>query len=422
MFDDFKIKNKKILYSLLIFILVLNIIPLSVSASQVKYADVTINNGIIDSVGTVWSTADDDGDSIPDSIDYTGNRANLSTSSISSFTGSFWTKKLATDIRAQKDFHIETNLSFLNFHTGGNEHNIVDLNFFANQFSLYYNPSTKKFNYILYHSDSTSTYGSFPEQFNLVTGKEYKIIFGREGMDVVLSVDEISATSQPILKNIKVSDSVMVFVGMPTAGGYSNISLRNIKILSGLPNPSISENAEFNLTEGVINLETDPLSFGEIAFNYDVAQEISDISNLILTDNRANGFGWDIKVSSSDFTSTFADSSGGNGNITISLPSNSLSVEPLEIITNSGQLVDNLYGPYSSDLILSSLSQSLISSDLGYGMGKYTIPFKYTLTIPKIGLVKDVTGTGSKYSIGDTIGIVQGIYNATITYNIGTGL
>lgn len=176
------------------------------------------------------------------------------------------------------------------------------------------------------------------------------------------------------------------------------------------------------LTGGELLTEISVLSLGDVIFGYD-KQLVTNGNNILLVDDsRISGSGWDIKIKSTDFTQTLKDPTGGSGNITLKFPSSSLEVVPGDIEVIEGQEVYNNLGPYVQNLTLSNIGQSLVTAKEGFGMGKYSVPLNFKLTVPKLVTIEDISGSGSKYTKGEIIGLMEGTYTSTITYIIGSGL
>jgi hypothetical protein len=87
-----------------------------------------------------------------------------------------------------------------------------------------------------------------------------------------------------------------------------------------------------------------------------------------------------------------------------------------------GQSINATYGPTKSSITLSSSPQSILNASPGFGMGGYTLPMTFSITIPKTVSIQSKSGTGSKYNVGDFIGTPVGTYTSTITYMTGVGI
>jgi hypothetical protein len=179
-----------------------------------------------------------------------------------------------------------------------------------------------------------------------------------------------------------------------------------------------SQTTEVTITGGLLEVQSSPLTLNSVEFDSDSVQSTTGSSLLTISDNRASGAGWDVKLSATDFSTTLVDPSGGSGNVTVSLPASSLVITP-DILSLSGN-TDYVFTIVS--LPLSNSGIGIIAAEPGYGMGDYSLDLDFTLSIPKTVKVTDVTGTGSKYIVGDFIGIHKGTYSSTLTYTIGTGL
>jgi hypothetical protein len=414
---------KKYLTSLISSILILSVIPLTVSAQDVTYMDMTFNNGIVDSYAGPWNTIDENG-SIT-TLDYTGQRANLSNGYM--YIGTENLGSFATDFSLQKDFYLDINFSILSLKFSSRHTFISNMNS-AIDFRFDYNPVTKKFEYILKHTDDTYTLNSFPDTFNLIEGQDYNVIFGRNGNELVLSVDGVEATPQSIVSDIEIDTLTTTFLGGQIQTGYSNFSLKDFKIVGGsplvsepiLPDTPNTQETDLIVTGGELSFSTSNFSFDNILFDSDTVQKTTTSNPLFIKDDRASGAGWNIKVSATDFIATLSDPSGGSGNIVATFPSNYLEVKTGLIDLLSGQDINGI--SLYSNLILSDIGQTLMIANPGYGMGSYSTVLDFILTIPNTVTVTDVDSIGSNYFEGDIIGILEGKYTSTITYTIGTGL
>ncbi|MEK5183249.1 hypothetical protein [Paenibacillus sp. FSL P4-0288] len=176
---------------------------------------------------------------------------------------------------------------------------------------------------------------------------------------------------------------------------------------------------------GSLSMTPGPTTFSAVVLDTEANSLISTATGSIKTkDNRGDGKGWSVKSKGTNFISDFLADPSSNGSSTyrLSIGVSALSIIPGEVAVNAGQAIDATNGPLVSPITLTDNLQTLILAKSGFGMGSYTVPLTFNLNVPKTVTVAAQTGTGSKHTIGSSVGTVATVYRSTITYIVGVGL
>jgi len=175
---------------------------------------------------------------------------------------------------------------------------------------------------------------------------------------------------------------------------------------------------------GSLTITNTPLTFQSITLNLSASQTSTASTTLSAQDDRGTGAGWSITLSATDFVSdSIADPSGGSGNVTVKIPITAVSFTVGSVSSSMGQAIDPTYGPKATTSgTLSTSAQRLLNASPGYGMGAYTATADFMLTLPKTTTVNTVSGTGSKYTVGTTVGVIASTYTSTFTFTSAAGI
>lgn len=180
-------------------------------------------------------------------------------------------------------------------------------------------------------------------------------------------------------------------------------------------------NSNTTIRSGILNTTFTPLSFSQVTLG-GAMLSFAD-SFITFTDSRGTAAGWSYNIFSTDFVQSIPDPSGGNGNIEITIPVSSIrfGTSNLDVIT--GQPVSVMEGPFVVPMAtLSTVSQTILNSREGYGMGHYQADLELELIIPDQLQIGSVTGNGSKYEVGDLVGVYAGTYTGTVTLLATAGI
>lgn len=186
-----------------------------------------------------------------------------------------------------------------------------------------------------------------------------------------------------------------------------------------------NQDSQFSLVGGNIQMTAQPVIFDTKQISSDDWKGVAVSSSVTLTDDTGRGDGWSISLSAEDFKSPELPdpSSGGNGTYVLSFPNSSVEVRAARVYANSGQEVDPTHGPLAKGFFLSSSPQTLLSADPGFGMGDYETSPTFALTsVPKTVTVAQLSGSGSSYEVGDSVGAVATTYTSVLTYTLATGI
>lgn len=180
----------------------------------------------------------------------------------------------------------------------------------------------------------------------------------------------------------------------------------------------VSAAESVSITGGTLSVTQTNPTFTSVALNLVSSQTSTGSATITATDNRGSGAGWGITLQITDFeTANITDpSSGGQGQFVAKIPVSAVTANVGTPALVNGQAVNATYGPKGSNITLSTAAQTLVNASPGFGMGSYTVPVDFTITIPKTVSVVSKTGTGGKYSTGDTLGIIATTYTSTFTY------
>jgi hypothetical protein len=180
-----------------------------------------------------------------------------------------------------------------------------------------------------------------------------------------------------------------------------------------------------SVTAGSLGYTPSTVSFSGIAINNAVVQTSTGSSTLNVTDNRGSGAGWSVTLAITDLTSgavTDVTSSGGTGTYVVKIPASAVSIVTGAFSVSAGQAIDATYGPVGYSKTLSTTAQSIANASPGFGAGIYSSTLNYTLTFPKTVSIVSMTGTGSKYIVGSTVGLPASTYSSTFTYTSAAGI
>jgi len=197
------------------------------------------------------------------------------------------------------------------------------------------------------------------------------------------------------------------------SGGYIGIQF------GGIYTPSVGING------GTLAQSVSPIAFSEVVISNSNSMTSTASSTLTTSDNRGSGAGWSVTLSITSFISNIIpDPSGGNGNLTVEIPPSACMLNVGSTSLLSGQEIHGIYGPKGNEstITLANSPQVIVNASPGYGMGIYTNTLTFTLTLPKLTQVKTLTGTGSKYTIGETVGTIASTYTSTFTFTTSTGV
>ncbi|MGN7457475.1 hypothetical protein ACTHPH_21910 [Paenibacillus pasadenensis] len=135
-------------------------------------------------------------------------------------------------------------------------------------------------------------------------------------------------------------------------------------------------------------------------------------------DNRGTAGGWSVSAALSDFSQRgVGDPTSGNSNISVKL--NEVYTY-LALVGGDGQ-----YWPGGGDAqyYLSTTPETISVAEAGFGMGFASMTaLQHTMILTSTATITEISGSGSKYALGDVIGIPAGIYEATLSTNINSGI
>lgn len=174
---------------------------------------------------------------------------------------------------------------------------------------------------------------------------------------------------------------------------------------------------------GDLTITQTPLTFSSVTLDVSANQNSTGSNTVDITDERGTGAGWSVSLAVSDFVTSIPDPTASSGDITLAIPANAVTVSGGTVTFIAGQSISSTAGPLvSSTLTLSNTPTSVINTSPGYGMGKYSVPLNFNISLPKMVTVQAV-GTDSKYTAGSTqIGLYAGTYTSTFTYTTTAGV
>ncbi|RJX39108.1 hypothetical protein D3P09_16575 [Paenibacillus pinisoli] len=245
---------------------------------------------------------------------------------------------------------------------------------------------------------------------------------GRSLREITNATSDYSAYEVTALVPADTDLMVVAFeVVINANGGYYNLFIDDVQLQRLV---SVGDTTQVGIIGGDLKLNTVSGSFMDVQLNHQTTMTTTMTTTANITDNRGNGEGWAVKISATDFFSQdLADpSSAGKASLVLKLPVSNLQLETSSVNLVSGQPVDATYGPAASSFTASNFSQTVVRAQPGFGMGSYNVPIRYTLLVPKTLEIISLTGTDSKFKVGDYVGTREGYYTATLNFTIGTGL
>ncbi len=219
--------------------------------------------------------------------------------------------------------------------------------------------------------DDTTTGGS------TIAAAEY-FIGADPGVGLATAMAAADATFDTVSENVTASVDVSLLAdgpytisvrGQDSAGNWS--AAVDTVALTVSPPPAGAEDVSFTLTGGSLSLTTNPVAFGALALT-GVDQTV-DTTPAAWTSTDATGTaaGWNVTVSSTDLTAV-----GG----TITVDNLKMKVDDLDITTVAGNTAPA--SQVTSYQPLSGAALKILSAAATTGMGTYTFPPDFRLTVP----------------------------------------
>jgi hypothetical protein len=251
--------------------------------------------------------------------------------------------------------------------------------------------------------------------FASLGGTQYAIINPINGQFIVQG--GIPEANRYPMSSYFLSNGNIISVGFAGDNGNAYFVLNYLATLGSSSSFSIS------LIGGSLKSSITAISFSNVALSNTSPMVSNANSTLSVIDSGGSGNGWSLRLSITDFVSdAISDPSGGNGSLITKIPASAVnfSVEPPTFV--NGQTINSTFGPKNNTSgTLSTSDQTLISSSPGYGMGSYNALTNFTINFPKTTTITNITGTGSKYSVGNEIGTMASTYTATFTFTTVIG-
>ncbi|THF74390.1 RCC1 domain-containing protein [Cohnella fermenti] len=143
-----------------------------------------------------------------------------------------------------------------------------------------------------------------------------------------------------------------------------------------------------------------------------------------LTDLRGYNAGWTLNISATPFSLTRLDPTTGYTHLTVNFPASCLTLSETEpLLVLNGMVADPVHGPkmLRSEQTLGAAPVPVIQAQPGFGTGMYQTRLQLRLAVPLTVQVIQVE-SGSRYTPGDTVGLLTGIYTSTLQLTMISGL
>jgi hypothetical protein len=178
-----------------------------------------------------------------------------------------------------------------------------------------------------------------------------------------------------------------------------------------------------SVTPGTLTNSQTAIAFSAVQLDLSQTQKSNADTTISVNDARGSGAGWSISIAATDFVSAdIQDPSTADAasKIQATFPVSSVIATVGAPAFVAGQPIDAVSGPIASNKTLSNSAQTLVGAKSGYGMGNYTAPVAFELTLPKVIKVsKEGTGT---LKTGADVGLMAATYTSTFTFSQTAGL
>ena len=204
-----------------------------------------------------------------------------------------------------------------------------------------------------------------------------------------------------------------------------------LSLSAAIPVHAEEAQSEASLTPGSLSATLNQINFNSSIINLNKEVELTAAVENFFTDGRGKGDGWSASLSVTNFTSTAVQdrtNSEAGATFHVEFPGSSVKLDNWYVsrAADVGQKEDSVYGPKSasdSTIPLGFSPTRIITAAPGFGMGRYVQGANFTLSIPTVGVISNVSNpTTSKYKVGQNIGLPMGTYTSTFTYTISSGI
>lgn len=189
---------------------------------------------------------------------------------------------------------------------------------------------------------------------------------------------------------------------------------------AGWGSPVGTEDVKLNVLSGGLTSTFQGVKLDNIVISTtDPYQQLNSVTNATIEDSRGTGKGWSYTLGVTDFVNDKAfDSSTGNNDLVVKMPSSVLSVQVAKSQTLAGQ-DGNLSFP--GNYVFGDKPITVAKAEAMQGMGQYNLGMDFTLRVPdKVEVVS--TGSGSGYKSGEKTGLRVGTYRSVFTFTLTSGI
>lgn len=189
---------------------------------------------------------------------------------------------------------------------------------------------------------------------------------------------------------------------------------------AGWGSPVGTEDVKLNVLSGGLTSTFQGVKLDNIVISTtDPYQQLNSVTNATIEDSRGTGKGWSYTLGVTDFVNDKAfDSSTGNNDLVVKMPSSALSVQVAKSQTLAGQ-DGNLSFP--GNYVFGDKPITVAKAEAMQGMGQYNLGMDFTLRVPDTVEVVS-TGSGSGYKSGEKTGLRVGTYRSVFTFTLTSGI